>query len=539
MKSETASVLKGVLLTLVMFAFLNFTADAGHAPVCEGWSSGIQCPYIETDYIRFHPTQTIPAYEGAFTYSGGKLWFRDSSTNRTVEVQDNKAIAGGYASLNSSGRIPIVQIGDIVRDIRTNSSSVLTNQITLGQSADIKPILSGTQLLWNFVGDSVRGIGFNNASYVRGAVEFIAGSGMTITKNGQAITFTAVGGSGLTCADIVCRIKTNSTSSVWENVTLSTSQYIKPVITVAGSAGIIMWNLIGNFVNSVTVGANTLVGALTLSGGSGISVTNVGNTITITDVNNTSILGSPAVLISKAGNTITISDINNTSIKGSTAVQVLKSGNTITISDINNTSLKGSTAISVSKVGNTITITDINNTSIIQGSGITVSKVGNTITISATGGGGGCTNCEYEYTFWKSTGTAGLANQGLNVPLARTELDSAVLGTRMNITSSMLGGASASCTLHVNVRVVAGTAGQFPRLSIRDVSSQATNVLAILRFSGVTTGTVVQYNTTYTVLPSWLTGAGATGKIVAVYTDTGNGSADYIFKDISLRCRTN
>ena len=126
--------------------------------------------------------------------------------------------------------------------------------------------------------------------------------------------------------------------------------------------------------------------------------------------------------------------------------------------------------------------------------------------------------------FWDCDGTAAVTNQGSNLPLAETELDSAVQGTRVSLNCDDLGGQVA---MRYNMRALSGTARTIT-IKIAD-TSLTSNVLATV---DVNTAGAASYTgeTAYIAKPSWCTGV----KQVAVYTSGGNGGLDYIFRRLAL-----
>lgn len=127
-------------------------------------------------------------------------------------------------------------------------------------------------------------------------------------------------------------------------------------------------------------------------------------------------------------------------------------------------------------------------------------------------------------TLWNSNATGGVANQGLNLPAALTELDSATQGTRMLIDCDDL---PAQLALRYNFRGLANTALTID-ISVRDVSNTA-NVLATV---SQPVNAVQNWlgQGAYAAKPGWCAGT----QTVAVYTGGGNGAWDAIFKHVIL-----
>lgn len=127
---------------------------------------------------------------------------------------------------------------------------------------------------------------------------------------------------------------------------------------------------------------------------------------------------------------------------------------------------------------------------------------------------------------WDTNATAGVANQGLNLPAALTELDNAVQGTRIVINCDDLGD---QVGMRYNMRNLTATALTIG-ISICD-TSLPTNCLATVSLNVTATANVSYIGeAAYAAKPGWCTGA----KQVAVYTSGGNAAADYIFKRVGL-----
>ncbi|HXS99817.1 MAG TPA: hypothetical protein VN915_04030 [Elusimicrobiota bacterium] len=127
---------------------------------------------------------------------------------------------------------------------------------------------------------------------------------------------------------------------------------------------------------------------------------------------------------------------------------------------------------------------------------------------------------------WDTNATAGVTNQGLNLPAALTELDAAVEGTRVVINCDDLGGQFA---MRYNVRNLTATALTIV-VHINDTSNTS-NVLAGVSIPVAATANVSYTGeTAYAAKPAWCTG----NKEIGVWTSGGNGAADYIFKRIGL-----
>lgn len=127
-------------------------------------------------------------------------------------------------------------------------------------------------------------------------------------------------------------------------------------------------------------------------------------------------------------------------------------------------------------------------------------------------------------TMWNTDATASVTGQGLNLPAALTELDSAVQGTRMLIDCDEL---PAQLALRYNFRSLATTALTIV-ISVRDVSNTA-NVLATASQATAAIQNWVAQGA-FAAKPGWCTGT----QTVAVYTSGGNAAWDAIFKHVVL-----
>lgn len=125
---------------------------------------------------------------------------------------------------------------------------------------------------------------------------------------------------------------------------------------------------------------------------------------------------------------------------------------------------------------------------------------------------------------WDTDAVAVVVNQGSNLPLALTELDNAVQGTRLSLNCDDLGDRVA---IRYNFRA-SQTAARTIVIDILD-TSLTTNVLATVSVVKNAAGTYTG-ESAYAAKPGWCTGV----KQVAVYTSGGNGADDFIFKRIGL-----
>lgn len=129
-------------------------------------------------------------------------------------------------------------------------------------------------------------------------------------------------------------------------------------------------------------------------------------------------------------------------------------------------------------------------------------------------------------TLWNTNAVAGATNQGLNLPAALTEFNSAIQGTRMQVDCDNL---PAQMALRYNMRNLTATALTIV-ISVRDVTNTA-NVLATVSQAVAATANVTYIGQgALAAKPGWCTGT----QTVALYTSGGNGAADYIFPHVIL-----
>ena len=127
---------------------------------------------------------------------------------------------------------------------------------------------------------------------------------------------------------------------------------------------------------------------------------------------------------------------------------------------------------------------------------------------------------------WNCDAAAGVALQGLNLPAIQTELDATIQGTRIFVTGEDIG---SQVQMHLNARVAASGVGLTITVIVAESGTPA-NILGTLNFSGAAVASF-QLKTAWASKPAWLTG----DRKLAVYTSGGDGTADFIFRDISIR----
>lgn len=134
------------------------------------------------------------------------------------------------------------------------------------------------------------------------------------------------------------------------------------------------------------------------------------------------------------------------------------------------------------------------------------------------------------HCMWKSDAVAAVADQGLNLPAALTELDATQQGTRILLDGADFPGTGKKFKVSATMRGIVQTARTI-NVSVRSTAT-TTNILATcaLVVPNTTAATFVAEGA-WTAPGAWFTGNDIS---LAVYTDTGNGADDYVFKDVTL-----
>lgn len=135
------------------------------------------------------------------------------------------------------------------------------------------------------------------------------------------------------------------------------------------------------------------------------------------------------------------------------------------------------------------------------------------------------------HTMWKSDAVAAVADQGLNLPAALTELDATQRGTRMLLDGVDFPGTGKKFKVSATVRGIVQTARTI-NVSIRSTANTANILCTCAVVVPNTTAATFVVEGAWTTPGSWFTGG--TDVELAVYTDTGNGADDYVFKDVTL-----
>ena len=315
----------------------------------------------------------------------------------------------------------------ITNSDRGSSQNIFKNVAVAGQSTivaesndDTLTIVGGTGItaLTNAgtdtltIEDSNSGVTAGNygSQFVVPSITVNEKGRITSASNNTAISLSALGFTGSTSADnygsFNVQVDSNSAEAVGSGDTL---KFIGgTAVTLAKSQGtgqeIVTINS-SDTVTSVGVSGQQTTGTVTLASGSNTTVSQSGNTVTIssTDSNtvtnvgangsgftsgNINIVGADATSVSKSGNTITITS-TDTNTNTDTITRIAGQGGSPSF-NTGNIQLNGGGATTVTQSGNTITISSTDNndntvTSNNAGNGISVSSATGTSTIAMTG----------------------------------------------------------------------------------------------------------------------------------------------------------
>jgi len=150
---------------------------------------------------------------------------------------------------------------------------------------------------------------------------------------------------------------------------------------------------------------------ITVSAGTGMSVSHVGNDYAVSTTHPTVSAGTN-VTVSHVGNDYTVSASGVQTIMAGTNISVSRVGDAVTV---NNTAspitVSAGTNVSVAHVGDNYAVSATGVQSIVAGTNVTVSRVGDTVTVNATGSSG----TTYSPTATKGTGISASGTVGIDV----------------------------------------------------------------------------------------------------------------------------
>jgi hypothetical protein len=137
---------------------------------------------------------------------------------------------------------------------------------------------------------------------------------------------------------------------------------------------------------------------------------------------------------------------------------------------------------------------------------------------------------------WMDQTATPLAQGGLDLPLAKTELDSTFQGTRRLLDLTETG---REAQVAVRGRRIAGTGSTTVVVSVCEAGTPANVLCSVTLTFGAAPSNITSGNAgvgAWTTLPAWF----STAKTVAVFTEVTSGGAgtdDYVFRDVTLKWR--
>ena len=294
-----------------------------------------------------------------------------------------------YGGSGGSGAVGSIQAGSGIKVDNTTPSAPIVSALTNGGAGiTVTPGAPGAP---DTIAAAITGVSAGNAGITvtpsTGAEWAVSNAGITSVQ-GNATTPTLTGDIGIDSGTDITVTQNTSTKRIridyagapggvtsittagtgldlqslaTGDVNITGSAVVSASSTVPGlTAAVTAGNLAltGAFVESMTVGANSLTGALVLQGASGVSVSNTGNTVTVG--------GTFVDSLTVGANSLTGALV----LQGASGVSVSNTGNTVTV---------GGTFVDSMTVG----ANSLTGALVLQGgSGITVSNTGNTVTVS-------------------------------------------------------------------------------------------------------------------------------------------------------------
>lgn len=102
------------------------------------------------DYVTFSDAGGDPASAGRLGRNGSSLKFHDGTAARTIETQNNKAAASGYASLDSGTKVPSAQISEVLASSDLTDFSAAKTGTGTGAVSNVGPTI-GTPTISDYV----------------------------------------------------------------------------------------------------------------------------------------------------------------------------------------------------------------------------------------------------------------------------------------------------------------------------------------------------------------------------------------------------
>ena len=301
----------------------------------------------------------------------------------TELANDSSPQLGGNLDLNSNnvtgtGNINIT--GSVTATSFVGDGSGLTNVSTVASIDDLTDVdtttsapTSGQFLKWNgsnWVPDTVAGVSPQNLW-----LTINSDSGST-SANSTTDALTIQGGT-----DISTSISGDVLTINYTGAGAGTQDLFATILSDSGSTT-----------------ANSAIDTLTVSGGTGISTSIVGDTLTITNSSPNVDQNLFATVSSDSGSTTANTTTDTLTVSGGTGISTAIVGDTLTITNtvasvntFGTVAVAGQTDVTADSSGDTLTL--------VAGSNITLTTSGNSVTINASAGAGG--------TGTVTTGTAG------------------------------------------------------------------------------------------------------------------------------------
>lgn len=337
----------------------------------------------------------------------------DSGANLPIVNNDILSIIGQVGNNPIYTKAVAVDTVEVHHDLGTGLAGTYTNAtVTVDQYGHVSAINGATPTNTTYDLSSQQNGNNSNINLLGSdgttdTVQIIAGTNITITDTGSAITIDAAGGGGgMTSFDIADSGVGNQTIVDGDKITFVGGTGLTSSVTAVNTVTFDLDNTTvaaGSYTNAdITVNAQgQITAASNGTGGGGSTATytsaqngaNVDMTYaqtspTVTDVVSL-VAGSNITLTDNGANEITIASSAGGGTMSSFEVQADGGGNE-TIVDGDKLQILGGTGIQT--VMSNPDIVTINNTgvlSIIAGAGISVNQAAGNVTVSATGGGGG------------------------------------------------------------------------------------------------------------------------------------------------------
>jgi hypothetical protein len=340
----------------------------------------------------------------------------DSGANLPIANNDILSIIGQVGNNPIYTKAVAVDTVEVHHDLGTGLAGTYTNAtVTVDQYGHVAAISGATPTDTTYDLTSQQNGSNSNVNLIGSdgttdTVQIIAGTNITITDTGNAITIDAAGGGGgMTSFDIADSAAgsqtivngdkitfvggTGLTSSVTavntvtfdlDNTTVAAGSYTNADITVNAQGQI-------TAASNGTGGGGSTATYTSAQNGANVDMTYAQTSPTVTDVVSL-VAGSNITLTDNGANQITVASSAGGGTMSSFEVQADAGGNE-TIVDGDKLQFLGGSGISTAMSNpDIVTITNTGVLSIIAGAGISVNQAAGNVTVTATGGGGGGSN---------------------------------------------------------------------------------------------------------------------------------------------------